>query len=179
MSAEGGVEVHIEHPMIESMMRTIRKEGDKIITHNDIFKLKEEFQDHPGKIGLRAFARQVEQSQAAGISHIETYAARSPGETYIDKNGVVKEKWAGYYVWPSYGYDGPLRSYTVNALQASGLPAKLKAATRIRQVMAEDAGREWWKEHGNSIDVRFDLMPGSYSMKNLDTYLQKKLGDVK
>ena len=170
----GTVAVHVFHPEIQVMERTIRKEGDKVIIHNDVFKLKEEFQG--SKIGLKAFAMQVENAQAAGVSRIETEAFRSTSrETFVDKDGVTKEKWAGYYVWPSYGYNGPLKATTKAALKASELPAILKTSTKISQLMADDAGKAWWKEHGIAIDVKFDLKPGSYSVKTLDKYLQKKM----
>jgi hypothetical protein len=41
--------------------------------------------------------------------------------------------------------------------------------------MAEDEGKAWWKENGMPIDVVFDLKSGSYSLKTLDKYLQKKM----
>ena len=173
-----GLRVVIEHKSLDGpMVRTIRREGGQIIIHNDIFKLK--LDEQGTNLGLKIFARQVENAQKEGVSHFETNAFRVKGDTYVNKNGVTKEKWAGYYVWPSYGYDGPLKPHQKRNLDAdTELPARIKAATRIRQLMSEPAGKDWWRENGGPIDVEFELKPGSYSMETLDKYLQKKLGKV-
>ena len=138
----------IKHPMVEKMTRTIRRKNGKLIIHNDVFKLKEEYQGN--KIGLGAFARQVENAHKEGVSHIETYAARQPGETYVDKDGVVKERWAGYYVWPRYRYYGPLDGRMRAAILSSELAPPLKAATDIRELMADDAGRRGGRQTGRA-----------------------------
>jgi hypothetical protein len=93
----------------------------------------------------------------------------------VDAKGVTREKWAGYYVWPSYGYDGPLGTATKRALKASDLPARIKAAGKVSQLMADTAGKEWWKENGVPIEVVFDLKTASYSLKTLEKYLRKKM----
>jgi hypothetical protein len=155
------------------MRRTIRRDGEKVKIHNEVFRLNEE--DQGTSFGLSCFARQVEQAKLHGVSLIDTNAYRVKGETYIDKKGQVREKWAGYYVWPSYGYDGPLSAQTKKALRNAEIPARLKAAKKISQLMADDQGKAWWKEEGMPIDVMFDLKSESYSLKTLDRYLQKKM----
>jgi hypothetical protein len=176
LDSDGNLFVDVEHKTIEIMQRIFRRENGKVIVHNEIFKLLPEYQDTPEKLGLRAFGRQVENAQKAGVSHIETNAFRVKGATYLDKDGKEKEKWIGYYVWPSYGYDGPLRSSTRDALMADpDLPMRLKVAKNVSQLMAEPEGVKWWRKNGVPIDVEFDLKPGSYSLDKLDKYLQERL----
>jgi GNAT superfamily N-acetyltransferase len=174
---EGTLELEVEHPKFEVMRRTVRNEGGKVIIHNDIFKLHPKYQGT--SLGAEVFGRQAEQASELGVSHLETQAYRRRGETYVDVDGNVKEKWAGYYVWPGYGYDGPLTDEQRARLQISRLPAHLKAATHIRELYADPAAKAWWKEEGSPIDVEFDLKPGSYSMETLADLLKKKRSGAK
>ena len=177
-TAEGGkLKATITHPKIEAMSRTIRKEGDNLIVHNDIFMLKREFQTSASKIGLKAFARQVEYSQAAGIDHIETYAYRVKGS--IDP-ATGKERWSGYYVWPRFGYDGPIPEFIKRLPEWQQLPPALQNARDVSELIADvPIGRAWWKQYGDAIDVTFDLHPGSESLKTLNAYLKEALPVVK
>lgn len=173
----GGLELEVSHPKFEVMARTIRRQGGKLIIHNDIFKLHKQFQGT--SLGAEVFGRQVENASKLGVSHLETQAFRIKGDTYVDDKGETKEKWAGYYVWPGYGYAGPLPQRSLDDLAASSLPAALKAATDIRDLYATPEGKAWWKEHGRPIDVEFDLQPGSYSMDKFAALLKQKRSGVK
>jgi hypothetical protein len=171
------VTMTVHHPQIDSMQRTIRREGDKIIIHNDIFKIKPEFQQDPRKIGLRAFAREAQHAHDEGVSHIETNAFRVKGSVDPDTG---KERWAGYYVWPRYGYDGPIPHYSVKSLpQWKDLPEHLQEAKNVSELMVDPVGRKWWQTHGDAIDVVFDLKADSYSMKTLNSYLKETIPVVK
>ena len=158
------------------MERTIRRENGEIIIHNDIFKLKKGFQRDPSKLGLKAFARQVQYSQEAGVSHIETNAFRWKADIDPDTG---KEKWSGYYVWPRFGYDGPIPQRLLDSPIWETLPAPLRGVRFVRKLIADPVGREWWKANGVAIDVKFDLTPGKYSMETLNTYLKETIPVVK
>ena len=145
--------------------RTLSKSWDgKITVTND---------DFTGKtVGLEMFGRQVEQATRLGIGHIDTLAAGyfeagpDPKRTYAKMNG--------YVTWPKFGYDGELDKGDVNALPPN-LRADVEAAGgNIRGLMASKEGQDWWLRNGHSIDLRFDLTPGSYSQRTLAAYLEKR-----
>ena len=168
----GEISLRVEHPQIASMERTIRKEGGEFIIHNDIFKVHPAFQRSAGKIGLKAFAREVQNAHEAGVSHIETNAFRVKGD--IDPT-TGKDRWAGYYVWPRYGYDGPIPDYIRRLPEWRDLPPQLHGVTNVSELMIDAVGREWWRKNGDAINVVFDLKKDSYSMKTLGTYLQEAI----
>ena len=170
----GQMTLNVQHPQIESMTRTVRRNASgKVIIHNDIFKVKPEFQQSAGKIGLKCFAREAQNAHELGVSHIETYAFRVKGDINPDTG---KERWSGYYVWPRYGYEGPIPQRLKGAHSwHHDLPPELRGATNISELMAHPAGREWWRENGDAFDVEFDLTKGSYSMTTLNKYLQETI----
>ena len=134
--------------------------------------LKPEYRQSEGKLGVSAFARQVENAQAMGVDRIETNAYRLRG--VIDP-ATGKERWSGYYVWPRYGYDGPIPASLKASPEWSTVPSPLRGAKKVSELMVTEEGRDWWKEHGEAIDVKFNLKRGSESMRTLDDYLQEKL----
>jgi hypothetical protein len=162
-------EIYVEHPALREMTRIVEKEADgKLVVTNEIFRIREEHQG--GKMGLNAFAREVEQAQKLGVDRIETGATRHRHD--LDP-ATGKEKYAGYYVWPRFGYDGALADATLQELAAG--PDSLRGATRVSELMATPEGRSWWKENGRTIDITFDVKKGSHSLAVLDNYLNEVL----
>jgi GNAT superfamily N-acetyltransferase len=136
--------------------RSLRRDASgKPYIYNDEITLKPEFRG--SGLGPRIFAKQVHFAEKFGITQIKTDAVRADGKYY------------GYNVWPKLGYEGPL-----TATQAASVPKGLGNVTHVSQLMATTEGRAWWREHGQSIKVTFDLTPGSYSRKALDNYLKEK-----
>jgi hypothetical protein len=101
---------------------------------------------------LQIFLRQAAHAAALGVARIETVAGRRSGEN-------------GYYTWPRFGFNAalpaPLRPL---------LPIGLEEARSVLDLMANEKGRRWWREHGLSIPVVFDLAPGSRSRTVLARY---------
>jgi SPP1 gp7 family putative phage head morphogenesis protein len=110
--------------------------------------------------GTRLFARQVEQLAALGFDEIKASGDSGP------KNG--------YYTLPRWGYDGP-----IPAAKRKRLPKALAGAETLQDLYATPAGRAWWKANGTSVDVAFDLRPGSRSRRALDAYLAEKAAPPK
>lgn len=132
--------------------RTILKENGEIILHNNSFIVDEEYQ---GKgIGSKVFGMQVSSAVRLGVDKIKTNAAR------FDRGG-----WFGYKVWPMFGYDGDI------PMNVGKGPNGEK---RVSELMRTKEGRDWWAKNGNSIDLEFDLAPGSYSMKTWEAYQSRK-----
>jgi hypothetical protein len=40
--------------------------------------------------------------------------------------------------------------------------------------MSTPEGVAWWKTHGDSVDLKFDLTPGSQSIETWETYRRVK-----
>ena len=108
-------------------------------------------------LGLRIFHRQLENAKALGVSRIETRAGRSNDEN-------------GYYTWPRFGFDGPLPEQIVE-----NLPLGLEDARNVLELMGCEKGRLWWKEHGETVDVAFDLTDGSRSWEAFQRYVGNRL----
>jgi len=94
-------------------------------------------------LGRKILARQLGQAQRLGIDRIETIAGRSDREN-------------GYYSWPRFGFDGRLPRTLRRRL-----PAAWKHVRRVLDLMRSEAGRHWWKTHGITLPLAFELADGS------------------
>lgn len=150
------VTIRVNSDELSSTRTIYRTRGtNKLVIHNEIFELKHGVPQGTG-IGAKVLARQVEQAAKLGVDEIRTTAARS---SYFN----------GYYTWARLGYDAPLPDHIRGIL-----PGKLSGSTRVRDLMHSPQGREFWKTHGETIDMTFDLSPGSYSRKALSAYLKER-----
>lgn len=113
-------------------------------------------------LGARIFTNQVEALRGAGFHHIELLAAGPEG-------GYV-----GYKVWPKIGSDGPLTPFHRDRIAAADAGGRFKDARTIQELYSVPGGREMWERVGNSIDLSFDLAPGSRSSMILDLYNERK-----
>ena len=108
-------------------------------------------------LGLQMFYRQARNAADLVVDRIETVAGRNNGEN-------------GYYAWPRYGFQGPLPA-SVRHL----LPVGLECSHTILDLMLCEKGRDWWREHGVTTAVRFDLVPGSRSRRTLARYVRERI----
>lgn len=142
----------IRHPFYkEDSLRSIS--GG--VLYNELLVLKK---DAPAGIGTRIFASQVEAARQLGLQRIEVYAAGSAGSDYN-----------GYYTWARLGYRAPLK-----ADEMGRLPAELRGARDVGDLMATAAGRDWWRKNGSGRAMSFDLGAGSESLRHLQAYLKEK-----
>jgi hypothetical protein len=109
-----------------------------------------------GGLWAEIFGRMVENGIKQRLDRIDVYAYRSSSAN-------------GYYTWPRFGYDGPVPEHLLPAL-----PNAVRGATKLSEVMASERGRSWWKANGVSIDLTFDLKPGSPNLKDWKDYLREK-----
>lgn len=119
------------------------------------FNVEKQYQGQ-GIFAPRVFGRMVEQGARLGLDRIVTTAERSPNAN-------------GYYTWARFGYDAPLR-----ADHKGKLPESLRGAEKISDLMASEEGQQWWKTHGDTTEMTFDLKPGSKSRKIWEAYLEEK-----
>ena len=106
-------------------------------------------------LGLTIFARQLEHARRLGIRRIETTAGRGHREN-------------GYYTWPRFGFDGLLPSEV-----RQGLPSSMKGVRSVLDLMGCEHGRQWWREHGRTISVAFDMAVQSRSRLVFDRYIHR------
>jgi len=133
--------------------RDYGEHAGKLIAHHDYFALRSGVEKGEG-IGARLFGRQVRALRAAGFDLIDAFAA-----------GRWKDpSFNGYYTWPRFGYNAAIPADMT-------LPANLKGATTLHDLMMTSDGREFWKRNGSWIDVEFDLTPGSRSLQIHEAYL--------
>jgi len=108
-------------------------------------------------LGLQIFHRQLQNALALGVTSIEATAGRREDEN-------------GYYTWPRFGFDGPLPGTL-----RRNLPSALDGAQTVLELMRSETGRRWWRDHGQRIDVVFDVADGSRSRRTFDRYVRARL----
>ncbi len=133
-------------------------EDGKLVCHNELINIKDD-SPHKGQ-GANLFAAQVKQLQAAGVNRIETSAARS-------------SDMIGYHVWPLLGYNAKIPRKDREKMPPE-IQSHLKAGSTLLDLYALPGGRDWWKKNGKTMDMTFDLKPGSRSQKVLEAYLEQR-----
>lgn len=160
---EPSVELFITHPDLSgAAVRVVGIDADgKTYIKNQFLEVVDKGK---GK-GAEIFGKQVALAQKHGVSYIETYAAGEKGSTMN-----------GYYSWPRMGYDMSLTDPSVKGDKAYRKARKeFPDAKTVLDIFQTKRGRDWWKEHGSSMpNARFDLTPGSRSLKVLRAYQTAK-----
>lgn len=133
----------------------LRIEADLVMI-NEGFQIQVESMQRKG-LGLRIFHRQLDNSKALGVTRIEAVAGRRHDEN-------------GYYTWPRFGFDGPLP-----ATVKHNLPLGLEDVHTVLDLMECEKGRLWWRHHGCTIPVAFDLAQRSRSRKVFRRYVRERL----
>ena len=172
--------VMVSGPHITHMRRALKidsKTGDPYI-YNDTLVLAS---NAPKGLGTKIFANQVANAKEHGVKYIKCEAFRNR----------MSSMWVGYKVWPKLGYDGeiplngertdngaPMSEESIKDFHKTMAP-KIKAAGfkepyMVSHLLMVDGGADWWDEHGESFDAKFDLTEGSHSMQTLAAYLAEK-----
>lgn len=152
-----GVTIKVDVPDYNShRILTIGDSGATIYDFDSgCFNYEKEERTTGKGLGVLVFARQVQAAVNLGVEEIYCYAERNP-----DLNG--------YYTWPRLGFDAELPTGLRTKLAISDGPKWL------RDLMTSSEGRAWWRKHGCTILARFCVREGSYSMKQLESYLREK-----
>jgi 2'-5' RNA ligase/GNAT superfamily N-acetyltransferase len=139
--------------------RYVQKHGDYTYINNVEFEVKPEYR---GKgLATELISNQVKQATKLGIKKI--------GAIADDGGGNV-----GFYVWPRLGFDGEIDWERIQMEFADPLPKWTSERGKLSEVMDSDDSREWWKKHGRSVVVWFDLAKGSKSRKTLAEQVKKR-----
>lgn len=145
--------------------RSISRRNGITTIENEVFVTNDEL---PPGSGTRIFARQVKTARQLGVDQIRTEAS---GEIMYMVEPPRKAN--GYYTWPRLGYDGQI-PWQVEIDLPESLRTKNSSDLRISDLMRTPEGRAWWKEHGTTAKMSFDLEPGRLSGQVLQAYLDEK-----
>jgi hypothetical protein len=97
---------------------------------------------------------------------IEVWSAAKFKSVWIKRAaGSWRDKdWSGYYVWPRFGFDGPLPKRN-----RERLPEFYQSAKTVQELFALPGGSIVWKRFGGVLhNLEFDLKPSSYSRRIFD-----------
>lgn len=154
-----GLMISAKNPDIYTaeLQRILIYEDNRLILENEY---QEIIESQRGK-GIPVFAlyTQIQNARALGVSIIRTLAAGSMSSKLFN----------GYYTWARLGFDAEL---PIN-IQAQ-LPEKFINAEKVSDLMATPEGRDWWRVHGKSLYLEFDLSDNSQSIINFKRYLKER-----
>jgi GNAT superfamily N-acetyltransferase len=157
-SGYDAVSYAVTHPSLQDMRGRVKRDDlpDVPMVHlPDVLYVKP---DQRGNgVGAEIHGRRVAFGAKHGVDRIRITAARGEEEV-------------GYIVWPTLGYDGKLPKSVLD-----DLPEQLKGRATIQELLADEGGQRWWKKHGRTIDLTFDLKPESKSIIRWATYWAAKL----
>ena len=142
----------------------------------------------PEGLGTKLFTQQVKSASNLKFNSIHLFAAGAYGSPIV-----------GYYVWPKFGFNNtiePVRSQTIQEMKDKS-PKEFELVQKwFDQVLGVDnlmittswnlldlyackvngkfLGQQLWLKYGETMNLSFDLTPGSLSMRIFDRYVQLK-----
>ena len=151
--------VKINHPKYQGSREI---ELDTKVAHNEWLSVAQS--QHKGGLGVTILTDQIVGARAGGFEKIKTEGSKG-----YDKNGDLI--YVGYKVWPKLGYQGEIGA-TIDDAKAADMQAKfgLDRSANILDLWNKEGGQEWWAANGDSINLQWDLAPGSRSEKQLLKY---------
>lgn len=164
VSFRGRPVINIKHADFNAKRTLYKdKDGNKVIENTEFF-MKESAQ---GKgIGTQVFTDQVNYAKDNGFNYIKCHAAKASAKP---------PPYNGYYTWARMGYDQSLsdpkgiRKGEEHVWKATR--EKFPEAKTVLDVMSTKEGRDYWKANGvDMLNARFDLTPGSRSLRVLEAY---------
>jgi hypothetical protein len=95
-------------------------------------------------------------------------AMRVHGVGVIRTGGARGDKFNGYDTWAKLGGVGRIPKGVLSAACA-----RFGRVSRVEQIMDRPGGRQWWKEHGDSWNLRMELFPGGRTARILDALMAR------
>lgn len=159
-----GVNVVVKHPAFISLQYQAWVDGDG----NKRFHLDEFFLEENQKgtgAATATFANQVNSLRENGFATMDCLAAQGPDTLGNPMNG--------YYTWPRFGFDFPLKELDRDVWKAA--EDEFPLAESVLDLMQTEKGRAWWKENGVALNgAMFDLSEGSRSLQIWDAYMEER-----
>ena len=147
------LKVENENILAEPLVRFIvqEEEGFSFYIVNSVFRLSDASQ----RLGIGARSLSLELHEALSLNIFTKVKTHAVGD-YDSAQGP--DPLSGYLVWPLLGFDADIPT---NLLSHPKFPLRLQGKTRLLDLMDTQDGVEFWEEFGSSIEVEFDLTPGS------------------
>lgn len=142
----------------DTMQRVLQLIDNKLVLENE-YQVLQKSQRGQG-LAAWALAHQVQAAQQLGVAYIHTFAAGSPRN----------QSYNGYYTWARLGFSKHFDEGDW------GLFPNLKDLEELADLMTTPEGQKWWKQHGWSEKLKFDLSANGKSLKILTDYLIEKFG---
>ena len=142
---------------------------------NDLFEVDPKKQG--SGIGKIIFGQQVANAQDLGVSYLATHAAKMRLNPMTGKR--IKPDFIGYHIWPKFGYDQSIADMHYADKYSRTVYNRLKKqfpqAQTIRDVFDAPGGSDWWLKNGwDLFSMKFNLSPGSRSMRAWEEYQNSK-----
>ncbi|TFW28742.1 hypothetical protein E4L96_02040 [Massilia arenosa] len=167
----GGIALRVDNRILaEPMYRYLfQNPGPPYSFHlrNVVLVLADEYTQ--AGIGTRCVVRQIIEAASWARAGIYLTDVRVSAVGDLATFGLKPHPMRGYYVWPALGFDA-----FIPASSAVRLCQPYQNCTRISELMTTAEGRKTWRLIGQSVDLSFDLKPGSASWRQLLSYMQAK-----
>lgn len=168
---EGFVAFKVQNKIFkEPMYRYLvqNSEGDYTFhLKNAVLVLAEQYTNEG--IGMRTVVREIYEAarwvkEGIIITHIDVSAVGDYDSFWLADNPL-----RGYYVWATMGFDGDIPPSTLAKLEGQH-----RTYSRISELVNTAEGRDQWQVHGESVDLKFDLVLGSQSWQQLRRCMKSK-----
>lgn len=156
----------LDEPMVRYIVQEPHGYTFHIVNHTFAMKAKH----IGGGIGSRSVC--IEIMEAARLGYFNRIRAFAVGD-HLACSGA--QPLMGYFMWPRMGFDGPIPA---TLLDHSDLPPAHANARRLVDLMTTKEGQAFWKRHGSSLWLEFDLSADSASWKTLRNHLAAKRIEV-
>lgn len=121
-------------------------------------------------LGTRMWATQAREARRQGYAFATLDAGR---RDEAEARATGQPAMHGYRFWPSLGFDTPMG---LAVTDGTPLPSSLSGAKMVSDLFKTAEGTAWWRAHGSSTAMRFDLRRGSASWRGLNGTLRRRRG---
>jgi hypothetical protein len=148
--------------MTSSVTLGVDDDGKKFVDYStmaaneDTANLSGESAARMSSILLEKFPESVAAAEKAGFSYAKTFAL-----------GDANDEFKGYRLWPQFGFDAEIHSEIRDNIPKDIVPHD--DPVTIQQLISTPAGKRWWNDNGESMDMKLDL-----KNKKSDGYKQYK-----
>ena len=153
----GAVQISVTdgYDSIGSMDRILFDDNGELAMEHELFTLND---SAPPGYATKVMSAAIPAMEESGIKYVKTFAMRNI------------HGWVGYYVWPKFGFDAPIEESNKSDQIAELFPG----AEYISDLYKTQAGRDWWLENGDSVELVFDMSEGSRSRDIFNKYMERK-----
>ena len=152
----GAVQVSVTdgNDNIGVMDRILFDDTGELAVEHELFTLTD---SAPPGYATKVMSAAIPAMEESGVKYVKAFAMRNEG-------------WVGYYVWPKFGFDAPIEE----SRYSSKIEELFPGTEYISDLYKTQAGRDWWLENGDSVELVFDMSEGSRSRDIFNKYMERK-----